>query len=390
MVLETQFAFTVPTRVLYGPGRAAEAGSEARRLGATSVLLVTDAGVRGAGCTERVERAVREAGLPCVVFDDVPVDPDVGTVDRGVGLLRSAGCDLVVVVGGGSPLCAGKGIALVATNGGRINDYQGEEKFTQPPLPVIGIPTTAGSGSEVSPAFNITDEERHLKLSIRGQACHPRVAILDPLLLRSLPPGQALVSGMDALSHAIEATWTAEANFVTDALAMEAARLIFENFAATVFTADLEARGRMLLASTMANMACGNAKLGLAHSLAQPLVGRYGLAHGLACGILLPYVMEFNLPVWEGKLARLAAVLGVVPSGAVLPEKVAAGLAAFRKLYRELGFPARLPAGKVPEEEIPALAREAYGRSQTRVNLRRSTPGDLEELYRKALAGSWA
>lgn len=383
---ETVVTFTMPTQVYYGVGCAARVGDEAKRLGGRKILLVTDEIIQQAGCLRDIISSLEQNGLQYSIFNQVPVDPTVETVAAGTRVLQNEDCDLVVMVGGGSVLCAGKGIAIVATNGGSIRDYEGTEKFRNQPLPMIAVPTTAGSGSEVSPNFNITDAERNYKMTIRGRGVYPQVALLDPLLLTTLPPWQALVSGMDALTHAVEATWTVEANALTDCIAFEAIKLILENMAVAAFTRDLEAKGKMLLASTMANIACGNAKLGLVHALAQPLAS-YHVAHGLANGILLPYVMEYNLPVWEDKLVQITVRLDEAHRGLTRTELIERGLRAFYRLYELVGFPDRLPQEKVTEEEIPRMVQQAKTRPQWRYNIRRATDDDLARIYKRAFIG---
>lgn len=225
-------------------------------------------------------------------FTDVRQNPDVACVSRGVEAFRAAQADLVVAVGGGSPMCAAKAIALIATNGGTIRDYEGFGKVSQRPLPTICLPTTAGSGTEVSAVTIITDEKRHIKMAIGSPLAFPPLAILDPELLLTLPFRQAAASGMDALSHAIEACLTTQATPLTNALALGAIRLMGENLVRAAKTRDLEAKGACLLASSMANMACGNARLGLNHALTWPISSLFGVPHGLANGIMLPYALE--------------------------------------------------------------------------------------------------
>jgi len=303
------YSFVLGTVIRHGYNSAAQVGAEVKRLRAKKVLIVSDKGVSGAGLLDPITQSLEGARVPFVVFDDVEVDPGTATVHKGVKLLQNEGCNIVVVVGGGSPVCAAKGIALVATNGGAITDYEGIGKYKRPPLPVIAIPTTAGAGSEVSPMFIITDESRNYKMSVGGPACYPTVAILDPFLLRNIPFWPAVNAGLDALTHAVEACWTNLSTPFTDSIALGAISLMMENLAPMVLTGDLEAKNKQLLASTMANVACGNARLGLVHALSQPL-GAYHLAHGYANGIMLPYVMEFNLPACEEKLAAMAIAMG--------------------------------------------------------------------------------
>jgi alcohol dehydrogenase class IV len=315
------------------------------------------------------------------------VDPGTSVVEKGVAMLGQDECKGVIAIGGGSVLCAGKGIALVASNGGNLCQYEGLAKYKTPPLPLIAIPTTAGSGSEVSQVFIIGDESRnHYKMTIGGYECFPDVAILDPMLLRKLPPFQFIMSGLDALSHAIEATQTNMATLLTDTIAFEAIRLMMINLAPAAYTDDLEAKGAQLFASAMANIACGNAKLGLNHAVAQPL-GSYHVAHGLSAGILLPYVMEFNLPACEEKMSRLAGILELTNSSMSQSAKAKSVLIAVQDLYTKLHFPDRLSEEMVPKEKIPEMAKMVAGRPQMAFIRRKASEKDVIAIYERAYQG---
>ena len=387
MNFDVNFLFTVPTKVYLGYSSINLTGKEARKIPIGKALVVTDKGIRSAGVLDPLLNGLDSSDLRYEIFDEVPMDPDTQVVAKGYDLLKSTGCDGVIALGGGSVLCAGKAIGLVATNGGNIRQYEGLEKYRVRPLPVIAIPTTAGSGSEVSSVFIISDEERNnYKMTIGGYGCFPNVAILDPLLLKKLPPFQFVISGIDALAHAIEATCTNMATPLTDAIAYEAIRLIMKNIAVAAFTDDLESKRDQLLASAMANIACGNAKLGLGHAIAQPL-GSYHVAHGLAIGILLPYVMEFNLPACEKKMVQMAEVIGVTKPQMSFSEKARAAVDAVKRLLNSLDFPDRIPADVIPKEDILRMAKITAGRPQMAFNLRKVGEKELIEIYESAYRG---
>lgn len=198
------FTFCLPTKVIHGPGSCQETGTQLKMLGATRVLVVTDKGVKGAGLVDGVLESLKKSGVTSVVFDEVEEDPGGTTVAKGAELASKEKCDGIVAVGGGSPISAARGIGVVVTNGGRIKDYVGLNKAQKPPLPLIAIPTTAGSGTEVSQFIVLKDEELHTKMVAGSPTFFPRVAILDPLLLAKLPFQQFVVSGVDALCHAID------------------------------------------------------------------------------------------------------------------------------------------------------------------------------------------
>jgi len=383
--------FYAPTRLIHGAGSVKRVGVEASSLGGSRVLVVSDEGVARAGLLEGIVESLEEERLPVEIFTDVPQDPGVACVTRGVEVLRSMRADLVVGVGGGSPMCAAKAIALVATNGGTIRDYEGFGKATRPPLPTICIPTTAGSGTEVSAVTIITDEDRHVKMAIGTPLAYPPLAILDPELLLTLPFRQAAVSGADALSHAIEACLTTQATPLTDALALGAIRLLARNLIRAAKTSDLPAKGACLLGSSMANMACGNARLGLNHALTWPISSLFGVPHGLANGIMLPYVLEFILPEAAEAMSRVAIALGEEPDGVPVEELAWRGVVRIKNLLRDLGIPTHFNSDQLDPERIPDMVEMLLGEGIysffRRITLKVAGPEDLTHLYERSLQG---
>ena len=386
MNYNTIFSFHMPTKVVHGFNAIAQVGKEAKKLGIKRAFIVTDAAVRGAGLMDNGIKSLESEGIPAFVFDEVEMDPGTKTVAKGVDLLKSESCNGVIVVGGGSPMCAGKGIALVGSNGGSIADYEGNEKYKVPPLPVIGIPTTAGAGSEVSATFIITDEKRNYKMGISGPKVHPDVAILDPVLLLNIPFWPGVNAGMDALSHAIGACCTNDATPVTDSMAIASIAIIMRNLAPSVLTNDLETKNQQLVASAMANIACGSAKLDLIHALSHPL-GSFHMAHGLANGILIPYVMEFNLPVCEDKFAQMAIAMGENPHALTASELARRAIDRVKGLFIEVGFPRKLPSDVVDKKEISNMVKQAMTRPMTRFNRRKCSEKNLTEIYLQAFEG---
>jgi len=374
--------FFMPTRIVHGIGSIGAVASQARAAGGTKAFLCTDAGLTAAGVTARVIQLLDEAQLPYELFDQVEEDPGVRTVAAGVEAFASAGCDIVIAFGGGSPMCAGKGVALVAANGGLLTDYEGFNKAANAPYPVIAIPTTAGSGTEASKVTILTDEARNFKMSIIDERAYPTVAILDGELMESLPAWPALVAGMDALAHAMDAVWSVGATDFSDNLAVTSAATIIEQLPMAALTNDLNAKQRMLEASTMANMATGIALPGLAHVLSQPL-GRLHMSHGLGTGIMLPYAMEFNVPVASANIAPIARLLGEAGDDNALAESL---LQRLWELMEAVGFPTTLDPAVVTDDEIPVLVDQCTKVVNYRQNVRNASPADLERLYRKALA----
>ncbi len=385
MYLDSIIPFTMPTKIIHGLGAIKQIPDECKRLGIKKAILVTDDGLVKAGVPNEIRNILEGAKIPYVTFEKVEEDPSMKTVHDGDRLRRAEGCDGVVILGGGSPLCAGKGIAVLGTNGGKIADYAGVGKLRLPPLPVIGIPTTAGSGSEVSPTFILTNEEEHNKFAIGSELGYPPTAILDPTLLRSLPPRQAIWSSLDALSHAVEALFTNFSTPLTDAIALRAIHMMSRNIAPAAFTTDIIAKSEQLLASAMANIACGNAKLGLVHGFSNPL-GNLHIPHGLACGLMLPFVMEFNLPSSKGKFAQMALAMG---ESGNQPEDVLANKAVqrVRNLYLEVGFPTKVTEKQVPKDKLDQLIKETSASSQMKFNVRQASEQDLRWIMERAYAG---
>jgi alcohol dehydrogenase len=372
--------YYMPTRIVHGLGSVATLAAQVSAVG-SKAFVCADKGLTAAGVTERVTAVLDAAEVPYVVFDDVEEDPGVATVTAGVAAFAEGSCDVVVALGGGSPMCAGKGIALVAANGGTLTDYEGFQKAAKPPFPVIAIPTTAGSGTEVSKVTILTDEARSFKMSILDERTFPTVAILDGALMESLPAWPALVAGLDALAHALDAIWSVGATDFSDGLAATSAATIFEVLPKSALTGDLSAKQRMLEASSIANLATGTALPGLAHVLSQPL-GRLHLSHGLATGIMLPYAMEFNLSVAAHKLAPVARLLNMEGDDRDLAEYV---LERLWQLMDDVGFPTRLDPEQVPEAEIPVLVDQCTKVVNYRLNMRHASPADLTRLYHRAL-----
>ena len=385
MVDDRVISFSMPTRIIHGFGSISRIPEECKRLGIAKALLVTDQGLVKAGVTKSVAGVLDAARIPYVAFDRVEEDPCMQTVHAGEALRGAEGCNGIIVVGGGSPLCAGKAIALVGANGGRIADYHGAGKVKGAPLPLIAIPTTAGSGSEVSPTFLISNEESGTKMAISSELCYPPVAILDPDLLRSVPARQAIWSGLDALSHAVESLWTNLGSPLTDAIALRSIQMMFRSLVPAAFTDDMAAKSEQLLGSAMANVACGSAKLGLVHAFSFPL-GNLHVPHGLACGLMLPFVMEYNLPSCKPKLAQMAVAIGERPE---LGENALADAALERvkRLYAEANFPNKVTENEVPRSKLAQVVREAAGASQMRFNIRKASEKDLAAIMERAYAG---
>ena len=353
--------FTLPTSVVFGEGCRMLAGQRARALGGTRALLVTDPGVWGAGLVDDIVAALEGAGLAMVLFDEVQPNPRVSSVVAARELALSEGCDVVVAVGGGSPIDTAKAAALLLTNGGEVADYDftldKPRPIEHPPTPLLAVPTTAGTGSEVTFWAVITDPRRHEKLGLGGPPLAPRVALVDSELTLSLPPQMTAFAGLDALTHAIEAFAASNAGPLSDLCALRAIALVAASLRrATADGGDRAARRDMILASLLAGAAFTNADVGAVHCIAEVVGGLYDLPHGLACALYLPAVTEFSAAHATARYAEVAAVLGIPAGNRTAEAAPAALVSALATLTDELGVPRPGEAG-VRFEDHARIAR---------------------------------
>jgi alcohol dehydrogenase len=360
-------------RVVFGAGALARLGELARDLGGTRVLLVTDPGLEHAGHPQRAEQSLRAAGLAVAVFDDVEENPTGRHVDAGVAAARAHRADLLVAVGGGSAMDVAKGTNFVFTNGGTIADYKGFGKATKPMLPSIGVPTTAGTGSEAQSYALIADESSHLKIACGDKKAAFRIAVLDPEVTLTQPKTVTAVTGIDSVAHAVESYVCTRRNVLSQTFARQAWTLLNGNFERVLGDPeDLAARADMQLGAHLAGMAIEASMLGCAHACANPLTAHYGVTHGIAVGVMLPHVVRYNAPAAAGLYADL------MPGGA---EAVAARVTA---LLRAAGLPATLAECGVSRDILPLLAVEANEQWTARFNPRPVTEADLRRLYEMA------
>jgi alcohol dehydrogenase len=379
--------FPIPTDIHFGCGVVSSLPDRLRALGSAKPFLVTDPGLRAAGVVERVELLLKAANMPAAVFDGVKPDSGSALIDSTATHLRTQGADAVVGLGGGSSLDTAKAVAAMATNPGSILDYAGLHKIVQRPLPMVAIPTTAGTGSEVTLWSVFTDDTRQVKSAAGSFLLYPSVALCDPELTLDLPQELTAATGMDALGHAIECYANDACQPISAALARAAIELIGRHLRAAVSNGrDRAARYAMMLASTMAGMAMNPTRLGLAHALAMPL-GSWALRipHGCAIAITLPAVMEFNHLAQPERFAEVARALGEPVDNLPAVGAAARSFAAVRSLARDVGIPAGLGALGLREEHIDAVAAEAINSGNVAVNPRRASVEDLRHILREAL-----
>jgi alcohol dehydrogenase class IV len=389
------YQFIAPTRVIAGRDLLGSVGFEFAKEGARRVLLVTDGVIRATGLVDRVTEGVTDGGLEvAAIFDGVPQDSDGAVVAAIAARAVETGADAFLAVGGGSVMDSAKAANLLFTHGGEARDWEGfyglprEHDGAGPALalaPLGCIPTTAGTGSEVSFAAVIKDRERRVKYQIGDFALIPRLAILDPAATATLPPEIAAATGMDALTHAIEGYVSRDWNAHADAYALHALRLIRANLERAVHQPDDEAaRGNMLIAACLAIVPSTSGALGIAHSLSHPCGACFDVPHGIANAINLPASIEYNAAGGEDIAARyrdIGELLGVETAGEIghtLAEHI-------RELVRSLGLPTRLSQVGVPESGIPMLVAGAMGDACTLVNPRAPSAEELAECYRRAL-----
>jgi len=384
------FRFQAKTKVLYGVGAAEGVAQEAVTLGANRVLVVTDPGIVQAGLLEKVTDSLSAAELAFEVFDEIEPNPRDATILQGAEVMKEFQAEAVVALGGGSPIDAAKAIAVMAANEGPIELYcgTGVDPWPVTPAPIIAIPTTAGTGAEVSGAAMINLVSQSRKVDMFGRSIQPATAILDPLLTVGLSPRLTAWTGVDALSHALEAYVAKYANPFTDTLAERAIELVVDNLR-TAFAngEDLEARGKMLIASTMAVMAAG-AGLGVVHSLAQTIGGYYDAPHGLSIAVCFPVGVEYNLFAAPEKHARVSQILGTDIGGLSLPAAAKSVVPALRELLEDVGIPLDMRALGVQEADIPKLAEICMLDGCTSTNPRPIDAQGFVDLFERALSGA--
>jgi len=371
------------TRVVYGPGTLQRLGELVRELGGHRVLVVTDPGLEEAGHPQRALASLRDADLEPILFDGVEENPTSRCVEAGVDVARREHVDFLVAVGGGSSMDTAKGINFLFTNGGRMTDYKGFGKAAKPMLPSLGVPTTAGTGSEAQSFALIADEKTHLKMACGDRKAAFRVTILDPEVTVSQPRTVTAVTGIDAVSHALESYVSTRRNPLSQAFAREAWRALERNFDTVLRQPDnLEARGAMQLGAHFAGAAIENSMLGACHACANPLTAHYGLTHGIAIGILLPHVLRFNsaaVGILYGDLAHDVGLLNgdLKAAGEVLARRI-------EHLVQTAELLSRLSQCGVSRGILPVLAEEASQQWTGRYNPRPVSETELLELYEAA------
>ncbi|POF89331.1 L-threonine dehydrogenase [Pseudomonas putida] len=377
--------FFIPAVNIMGIDCLDEAMTAIAGYGLRKALIVTDQGLARAGVAERIAGLLAMRDIDAVVFDGARPNPTIANVEAGLAVLQREHCDCIVSLGGGSPHDCAKGIALCATNGGRISDYEGVDRSTKPQLPLIAINTTAGTASEMTRFCIITDEARHVKMAIVDRNVTPILSVNDPALMVAMPKGLTAATGMDALTHAIEAYVSTAATPITDACALKAISLISDNLRQAVADgSDLQARENMAYAQFLAGMAFNNASLGFVHAMAHQLGGLYDLPHGVCNAVLLPHVQRFNAKVSSPRLRDVAKAMGIKVCGLDAEQGAGAAISAIEHLAVAVGIPAGLAELGARMQDVPLLAENALKDACGVTNPRAASQAEIEAIFRAA------
>ncbi|PWG05129.1 iron-containing alcohol dehydrogenase [Polaribacter aquimarinus] len=376
----------LPPLSLIGPGALNDLGDELKSLPYKKALFVTDSVLVKIGVAKQVAEVLQASNIEIVLYKDVQPNPTVKNVNDGLALLKENNCDFILTLGGGSPQDCGKAIGILATNGGNIENYEGIHMSKNKSLPIIAINTTAGTASEVTINYVITDEKRHIKMVMVDKNCLVDIAVNDPKLMLNKPAALTAATGMDALTHAIETYITKGAFEWSDVLALEAIKLISESLEDAVKNGNnLEARSKMAWGQFIAGQAFSNAGLGFVHSMAHQLGGMYDLPHGVANAILLPHVEKFNIPACAHKLKNVAKAMGVDISNMNDEEGANAAIKAIKALSKAVGIPSGLRELGVKEEDFKEMSENALADVCTGGNPREVNLEETMEIYAEAM-----
>lgn len=379
------FSFHNPTAIEFGVGALARLPELVKNLGGKRALVVGDLGVYKAGLVDRVIAALGD-DIPVMTFTEVESDPDARSVDAGVKLAKPWKCDVIIGIGGGSAMDVAKAIGVMLTNPGNIRDYAGMGKISKPGVPVIAIPTTSGTGSEMTIWSVLSDREKNQKFGIGSILNCPRIALLDPELTMSLPPAITAATGIDALTHALESYVNTTTQPISEAMSEQSMTLIARSLRLAVMQpGNRQARADMLLASTIAAMAFNSTRLGLVHALAMPLGTRFHIPHGLVNAIMLPGVMRYNLPGSLAKFARIAQIFGEPIERLSLQQAAERSVSAIEKMKLDIGINARLSEFGMTESDLNDVAADAMLSGNVPVNPRQPTLEDIKTLLRAEL-----
>ncbi|TDO90049.1 alcohol dehydrogenase [Halanaerobium saccharolyticum] len=375
-----------PSTTFIGPGAIKDMGQALQSRDFKKALIVTDQVLNEIGIVDKITAVLAENSIDYVVFDQVQPNPTTKNVNDGLAVLKENDCDFILSLGGGSPQDAAKGIGILATNGGDIKDYEGIDQSDNKSLPIVAVNTTAGTASEVTINYVITNEDTHIKMVMVDKNSLAEIAVSDPKLMTAKPADLTAATGMDVLTHAVEAYVSEGAFRLSDKLALESIELVGEALRDAVENGDdLEARSKMAYASYIAGMSFNNAGLGYVHSMAHQLGGMYDLPHGVCNAVLLPHVEEYNSKNTGDKLRNVAQALGKDVEGLSTAEANQAAVEAIKELSSEIGIPAGLKELGVKEEDLAEMAKNALNDVCKGTNPREVDLEATIEIYKKAM-----
>jgi alcohol dehydrogenase len=380
-----QFSFNLPTLIEFGYGKAAALGQRLQQLKVKQVFLVTDKGVESAGLLTPLVDSLKSTEIKFDIFTGVEPDPSLETIDSGVEVFRQKSYDCIVAVGGGSPIDTAKGIRVVAANGGNIGQYAGVNRVpVASDIPLVAIPTTSGTGSEVTMFGVYSDWQNNVKVTVTSRHMAATIAIVDPALTMSLPAKMTAASGIDALAHGIETYFSLGSSPASDAWAVEGIRTVNKHLRRAVEQGgDVEARIGMSHGSLLAGMAFNNGFLGLTHAIGAALSGHCHVPHGVAIGLLLPKVVEFNAPVRPEKAAMIGKLLGV--NGENEKELSLQAGAAVAKIVEDIGLPICLSQVGVTKEKLVDIAKDSFKSGMMKFNPRQPSEEEIINLLESIL-----
>lgn len=379
------FEFVLPTRIVFGEGSIKRLPEEIKKMNHKKPLIVTDKGVIAAGLAKKITDILDEAAIEYVIYDGIQPNPRDTTVTEAAQFARSNGIDMLIAIGGGSSIDTAKATGVVLQEGGVINDYEGLDKVSKPIVDLIAIPTTVGTGSEVTFWSVITDTQRHFKMSVGSPLIAAKLAIVDPVLVETLPPSAIAATGMDALTHAIEGYTCKLSEPITDACGIYAIKMIGENIREAVYGDSTEAKGKMLLGSLIAGICFGNSDIAGVHCMGEAMGGLYDMPHGLSMAIMLPHVMEYNYVACIDKFAEIAVALGERTEN--LDKRAAAHKAidAVYKLNEDLQIPTFKQVGG-KEEDIQELAERSAVNVSVDSNPRKADVMAFKKMFENAMS----
>lgn len=377
------FEFVLPTKIKFGTGISGQIGKELKALEKSKPIIITDKGLLKAGVVEKITNALEKEGIEYTIFDGIEPNPRDITVQKAYDAAKAFGADVLIAIGGGSSMDTAKGVGVLMTHGGVINDYEGLDKVKKPICDLIAIPTTVGTGSEVTFWSVITDTKRHFKMSVGSPLVAPKLALVDPDLVASLPPSIIASTGMDALTHAIEGYTCTVAEPITDACGIYAIKMIADNLRNAVYTDDPEAKANMLLGSLIAGICFGNSDIAGVHCMAEALGGLYDTPHGIANAILLPYVMEYNYVANLNKFTEIAKAMGEPVDNLSMRDAAYQAVLAVHKLNQDLNIPSLKEIG-AKKEDLQELAERSAVNVSAPSNPRKAEVSDFLALFEKA------